>query len=310
MERLTSTGLAARLQSIGMRSATDAELELAHTAAHVERIRRLDEIGGGAIDPDTAVVPGSLEAAVHATGGVLGGVDLVLRGDAPSAFCLVRPPGHHACADRAMGFCYFNSVAVAARYASREHGIERLAIVDFDVHHGNGSQEIFWDDPSVLYLSTHQFPFYPGSGNGREIGGPAAEGSTVNVPLPAGCGDAEYLRCFDRILLPQLERFQPQLLLLSAGYDAHSGDPLAGMAVSTEGYRGIVTRLRQAAEAVCAGRIVAALEGGYDLDDLAASVEASIEALLEPAPSFTPAQPASEQFEAYLDQLRALHRLT
>jgi acetoin utilization deacetylase AcuC-like enzyme len=309
MEHLGSSGVLDGQRLLEPRAASDAELKLVHPAQHIERIRLLDEAGGGALDPDTAVVPGSYAAAVHAAGGVLSGVDAVLQGEASSAFCLVRPPGHHATAGRAMGFCFFNNVAVAARYARQRHGVERLAIVDFDVHHGNGTQEIFWDDPAVLYLSSHQYPYYPGTGHWRETGGPEAKGGTVNLPLPAGSGDDEYLRGFDRLLLPALERFQPQLLLVSAGYDAHEGDPLAGMAVSTEGYRAIVLRLRSAAEAVCGGRIVAALEGGYDLGDLAASVQASIEALLEASPVYKPAPEASAAYESYLEQLRELHGL-
>jgi len=309
MEYLRARDALVALQPLAPRAATESELELVHPTRHIDRIRGLDASGGGSIDPDTAVVVGSYAAALHATGGVLAGVDAVLGGLTPSAFCLVRPPGHHATADRAMGFCYFNSVAVAAQYARQVYGLERLAIVDFDVHHGNGTQDIFWDDPAVLYLSTHQFPFYPGTGQWSQTGGPGAVGCTVNVPLPAGSGDIEYLRVFDRLLLPVLKRFHPQLLLVSAGYDAHEGDPLAGMAVSTGGYREIMLRLRVAAELLCGGRLVAALEGGYDLADLAASVEVSIEALEEPSPSYSPAEPAGAAIEHYLDKLRELHGL-
>jgi acetoin utilization deacetylase AcuC-like enzyme len=310
MRRLRGDGVLARLQALDPRAATDAELELVHPAGQIELVRRLDESGGASIDPDTTVVPGSFAAAKRATGGTLAGVDAVLSRAASAAFCAVRPPGHHATADRAMGFCFFNSVAVAAEYARRRYGMERLAIVDFDVHHGNGTQEIFWDDGALLYLSLHQYPFYPGSGHWREIGGPTARGATVNVPLQAGSGDAEYLRTFDRLFLPVLERFRPELLLVSAGYDAHDRDPLAGMAVSTAGYRSIMRRLRASADAVCDGRIVATLEGGYDLDDLAASVAVSIEALLEDSPSVDRALPAADAFERYLKSLCDLHGLS
>jgi acetoin utilization deacetylase AcuC-like enzyme len=306
---LESHGALEALLKNDPRAATDSDLELVHPPAHIERIRRLEASGGGAIDPDTAVLPGTFSASVHATGGVLAGLDSVLREGASSAYCLVRPPGHHATSHQSMGFCFFNSVAVGARYARLRHGVERLAIVDFDVHHGNGTQEIFWNDPSVLYISTHQFPFYPGTGHWRETGGPVAERRTVNVPLPAGSGDAEYLRTFDRLLLPLIERYQPQLLLVSAGYDAHQGDPLAGMELSTDAYRTIMLRLRAVADLLCSGRLVAALEGGYNLDDLAESVAVSITALQEPSVAYAPAEPASNSFERYLDQLSDLHGL-
>jgi acetoin utilization deacetylase AcuC-like enzyme len=310
MQRLDAGGRLAGLQQLTPREASDAELELIHPASHVDYVRRLDESGGGRIDADTRVVPGTFAAATHAAGGTLAAVDAVLDGAADATFAVVRPPGHHATANQAMGFCYFNNVAIAAAYARRNHGVGRIAIADYDVHHGNGTQDVFWNDPDLLYLSLHQYPFYPGSGHWRETGGPGAEGATVNVPLQAGCGDAEYLRVFDRLFLPLVERFQPELLLVSAGYDAHAGDPLAGMEVSTAAYGAIVRRLRAAADALCGGRLVATLEGGYDLNDLAASVEASIDALTGAPPAYEPAPPAGEVFERYLDGLRELHRVS
>jgi acetoin utilization deacetylase AcuC-like enzyme len=293
------------LQLLQPRSAGQSEIELVHPPFHVDRIRRLAESGGGAIDPDTAVAPGSFEAAAHAAGGLLAGVDAIAAGTASSAFCLVRPPGHHATADRAMGFCLFNNVAIAAAYARERYGLERMAIVDFDVHHGNGTQEIFWNDQNLLYLSAHQYPFYPGSGHWSEVGGPDAEGATVNVPVEVGTGDREYLRIFDRLFLPAIERFRPQLMIVSAGYDAHAGDPLAGLELSTEAYREIVLRLA----AVSNGRMLAALEGGYDLNDLSDSVEVSLAALTVDSPSFKASAPASPAFERYLDQLGELQGL-
>jgi acetoin utilization deacetylase AcuC-like enzyme len=306
---LRNTGRLSRLRECPARRATDDELTLAHAAAHVDRMRRLDERGGGRIDADTSTVPGSFEAAVRAAGAVVAAVDGVLRGGDDAAYCLVRPPGHHATRDRAMGFCLFNNVAVAAAYARARHGIQRLAIVDFDVHHGNGTQDIFWDDPDVLYLSLHQFPFYPGTGDWREIGGEAANGATVNVPLPAGSADGEYLNVFDLLFLPLLDRFRPELILVSAGYDAHLGDPLASMALSTQAYGAMMARIRQAADAGAGGRIVVALEGGYNVDDLSASVAASIDVLLQDSPSITAAPEAGARIETYLHGLRRLHRL-
>ena len=308
-DRLEQTGLLDRMVALPARAATLEELELVHTPEHVALIREMAEAGGGRIDADTAVMPGSFNAALYAAGAVLASVDSVLRDEARAAFCLVRPPGHHATSSQAMGFCLFNNVAIAARYAQRKHGLGRAAIVDFDVHHGNGTQEIYWNDPSILYVSLHQYPHYPGSGAWREVGGPNALASTVNVPLPAGCGDAEYLQAFDGLLLPTVRRFQPELLLVSAGYDAHRADPLASMDVSTDGYRAMVERLRLLADAVCGGRIVMALEGGYNLEALADSAEASIRVLLDPASAAAAAPPASAPIERYLQDLRQLHGL-
>lgn len=310
LRHLADAGIRSSLRPSAPRIATESELELAHAAAHVERIRRLDESGGQAIDPDTSVVPGSYAASTHAVGALLSAVDEVTAGEANSAYCLVRPPGHHATRERAMGFCLFNNVAVAASYACLGKGVERVAIVDFDVHHGNGTQDIFWNDPKVLYLSIHQYPFYPGTGDWQETGGPDAVGRTVNVPLPAGSGDADYLRAFDALLLPLLQRFQPQLLLVSAGYDAHRLDPLANMALSSEAYGAIMRRLRVTADLSAGGRIVAALEGGYNLDALAASVKASIDPLLADSAAFDPAPATGARIETYLAGLRRYHGLS
>jgi acetoin utilization deacetylase AcuC-like enzyme len=309
LRHLQGVGAMERLRAAPARVATDTELVLAHSPEHVEKIRRLDESGGRSIDPDTTVVPGSYEAAVNAAGALLSATDGVVSGEADAAYCLVRPPGHHATRERAMGFCLFNNVAVGAAYARAKHGVERSVIVDFDVHHGNGTQDIFWDDPDVLYLSLHQFPFYPGTGDWRETGGEGAIGSTANVPLPAGSGDGDYLAAFDRLLLPLMERFQPQLVFVSAGYDAHRADPLAGMALSTEAYAAIMTRIRASADRVADGRIVAALEGGYDLDALSASVWVSLETLLADAPPDRPTSPPGARTETYLQGLRRLHGL-
>jgi acetoin utilization deacetylase AcuC-like enzyme len=310
-ECLEQTGLLERMQRLSSRAVTSDELELVHTGEHIGLLRELAQAGGGRIDADTSMAPGSFNAALHAAGALLAAVDSVLAGpaQADAAFSLIRPPGHHATAGQAMGFCLFNNVAIAARYAQRRHGLQRVAIVDFDVHHGNGTQEIYWNDPSVLYLSLHQYPHYPGSGHWRETGGPDAPHATVNVPLLAGCGDAEYLQAFDLLLLPLLERFEPELLLVSAGYDAHAADPLADMEVSAAGYGAIMARLRGVAAAVCGGRMVMALEGGYDLEALAASVEACVRVLLDDQPSVTPAGPAQPRVEEYLHELRRLHGL-
>jgi len=270
------------MAQIEARDATEEDLLLVHSRSHVERVRStcLSATATTWFDPDTYAGPRSLAAAVRAVGGVLAAVDHVLDGTLTSAFCLVRPPGHHATPNRAMGFCLFNNVAIAAAHALQRRGLERVAIVDFDVHHGNGTQEAFYAEPRVMYFSTHQYPHYPGTGHWSETGDGEARGSTVNVPLPAGCGDAEYLRAYQETCIPALHRFRPELLLVSAGFDAHFADPLAGMLVSCRGYYEITSLLLGLARQYCQGRIVYALEGGYDLTALAWSARACIDALL------------------------------
>jgi acetoin utilization deacetylase AcuC-like enzyme len=240
------------------RAATEEELLLCHTTEHVEVVRAVEDTVW--LDPDTICTPTTFEAAVLAAGTA---VEAALRG----GFALVRPPGHHALADRAMGFCVFNNVAIAARAAQQRVGLERVAIVDFDVHHGNGTDAIFREDDSVLFVSLHQWPFYPGSGGPDD----QAE-TTVNVPLAAGSGDAEYLDAFDRVVGPAVQRFDPELLLVSAGFDAAAGDPLGGMRVSEDGFRELARR--------CAGlsdRVAAVLEGGYNLEALPGLVDAALD---------------------------------
>lgn len=249
-----------------------------HAADHIARFEALDQAGGGALDPDTYLGPGSLEAAWRAAGAAVRAAELALAGGG-AAFCPVRPPGHHATPSRAMGFCLFNNVAVAAM-AARRAGARRVLIVDWDLHHGNGTQDSFWNDPDVLYFSTHQYPFYPGTGGAAEVGGPQALGHTINVPWPAGCGDAEYLAAFDRVLLPIARRFAPDLVLVSAGFDAAAGDPLGEMRLTPAGYAAMTQRLRPLA----GGRLVLALEGGYNLDAIARSAEACLRVLLDEEP--------------------------
>ena len=264
--------------------ATREALALVHPSSYISLIERACRGGPTALDPDTVASPGSWEAVLRAAGAVTQAIDEVVGGALDSAFCAVRPPGHHALADRAMGFCLFNNVAIGARHAQRRHGLSRILIVDWDVHHGNGTQAIFEDDPSVLYFSTHQFPFYPGTGARGETGRGAGAGFTLNVPLPAGAGDAGVLRAFEEGLAPKAAEFAPELVLISAGFDAHRDDPLAQLALTEAGYAALTRIVRGIADSSAHGRIVSVLEGGYDLPALAASVEAHLCALLASNP--------------------------
>jgi acetoin utilization deacetylase AcuC-like enzyme len=281
MEHLEGEGLLGELLPIPARDASAAHLELIHSWEMVAEVRAKADSGGDWLDPDTYITPLSYAAALRAVGGCLAALDAVLEGEVEAAFCLVRPPGHHATPTKAMGFCLFNNVAIAAKVALEEKGLSRVAIVDFDVHHGNGSQDAFYADPRVLYFSTHQYPFYPGTGYWAETGEGDARGTTVNVPLPRGCRTWEYLRAYREVCAPVLRRYRPQLLLVSAGFDAHFADPLAQMLLSTLGYYEIACLLRDLARELCDGRLLLALEGGYDLTALAWSVRACFEALLD-----------------------------
>jgi acetoin utilization deacetylase AcuC-like enzyme len=280
-DRLERGGTLDRLRAIAPEPAPLAALAAVHDPAYVEAMRRACGRAPVRLDPDTSVSEGSWDAALLSAGGGLAAVDAVFDGRARAAFVATRPPGHHAERDVAMGFCLFNNIAVAARHAQDRHGIERVAIVDWDVHHGNGTQHIFEEDETLLYISTHQWPFYPGTGARHERGRGRGLGFTLNLPLPAGSGDAVYQRAFETEVIPALERFRPGLLMVSAGFDAHERDPLAGMALTTEGYGRLTTLLRDAAATLCGGRLVSLLEGGYDLEALAASVETHLEALME-----------------------------
>jgi len=280
VSHLEESGLLGRMVEVPPRQASEEEIRLVHTQEHVERVRSAAQGAHSWLDVDTYVVPRSFEAAMLAAGGVLAATDAVLSGDLDSVFCFVRPPGHHATPDRAMGFCLFNNVAIAAAHAVQRRGLERVAIVDIDVHHGNGTQDAFYADPRVLYFSTHQFPFYPGSGGWDETGSGPGTGATVNVPLPRGCGDDQYRRAYEDVCAPALRRFRPQLLLVSAGFDAHFADPLAQMLLSTRGYYDIASLLRGLAAELCEGKIVYALEGGYDHEAIAWSARACVDTLL------------------------------
>jgi acetoin utilization deacetylase AcuC-like enzyme len=279
--------IAARWRSRGAdvvapRAATRDQLLRVHDADY---LRRISETAGRAtaLDPDTYTSPESHEIALLAAGAVVDAVERVMGSSHRASFALVRPPGHHAERDRAMGFCLFNNVAVGAAHA-RATGAGRVAIVDYDVHHGNGTQHIFEADPTVLYISTHQYPYYPGTGAAGEIGRERGRGFTVNVPLEVGAVDDDYRFVFTHVVVPVLRQFEPDLLILSAGFDAHERDPLGGMRVTTPAFAAMTSELGAVADECCRGRIVAAVEGGYDLQALGASLDAAIESLSGEAP--------------------------
>jgi acetoin utilization deacetylase AcuC-like enzyme len=248
-----------------------------HDPRYVEAVEMAARAGGGYWDYDTYISPGSYEAAVRAAGAGTAAVDAVMEG-ARSAFALVRPPGHHALRASAMGFCLFNNVAVAAQHAVKKYGLERVMIVDWDVHHGNGTQDYFYDRDDVLFFSSHRYPFYPGTGALEEMGSGKGEGYTVNVPLAAGVGDEGYGKVFAEVVVPLARRYRPQLILVSAGYDSHLADPLGGMGVSVAGFAEMARTVRGLADEIeeCEGRVAAILEGGYNVQALAASVVATI----------------------------------
>jgi acetoin utilization deacetylase AcuC-like enzyme len=280
MGHLKAEGLLDKMTSLEARDATVEDARLAHEQALIERISAPVPGDHGWIDVDTYVTPRSYAAALRSAGGVLAATDAVLERGLSSAFCFVRPPGHHATPDKAMGFCLLNNVAITALHALDRRGLQRVAIVDFDVHHGNGTQDVFCRDPRVLYFSVHQFPFYPGTGNWDEIGEAPARGNVINVPFPRGCGDEAHLAAIRDVCVPAMEHFAPNLILVSAGFDAHFADPLAGQLVTVRGYYEIASALQRAAERLCDGRIVYALEGGYDLEAISWSAQACVDALL------------------------------
>ncbi|MEK6777483.1 MAG: histone deacetylase [bacterium] len=274
------TDLHPHLLRLQPRAAEVDEISEVHDRLYVMQVKEACAGGVRALDPDTVISTESYEEARLAAGGVLAAMDAVMDGKVSNAFCAVRPPGHHAERDHAMGFCLFNNVAVAARYAQKKHGLEKILIADWDVHHGNGTQNAFYDDPSVLYFSIHQYPHYPGTGSRNQAGEGEGAGFTLNHPLPAGSGDREYLDAFENLLAPAADQFKPDLILISAGFDAHKDDPLAGMQVTEKGFSGMTECLARLAGKHAHGRIVSVLEGGYNLSALKKSVRAHLCALI------------------------------
>ncbi len=281
VSNLKSAPFAEKLSWITPAPAEISDIELVHTPEYIRHIENEIKSGAQYLDTDTVVCPMSWNAALMASGALVDAVRSSVEGEHIKAFCAVRPPGHHAEADKAMGFCLFNNVAIGARYATSRLGLEKVAIIDFDVHHGNGTQNTFYNDPSVYYISTHQEYHYPGTGFVDETGASNATGTNMNIPMHAGDSDEEFFSQFDEHIIPTLRKFSPEIIMVSAGFDAHIDDPLAGLSLTEEGYAGMTRRLCDLADEVCEGRLVSALEGGYDPRALAKSVEAHVGEMLK-----------------------------
>ena len=277
---LKEKDLIEKVKKLETRQAVTEEITLCHSKDYVEYVKEFCEKGGGNLDPDTYSNKFSFLSAATAVGSSVDLTKAVIREEMKNGFALLRPPGHHALASRSMGFCLFGNIAIAAKDALTQSGINKVAIVDFDVHHGNGTQALVGDDPNIHFISTHQYPYYPGTGGIREMGEGNAEGTVVNIPLPAGVGDVGFQLVYENVIIPSLEKFSPDLILVSAGYDAHWDDPLAELNLSISGYNWISRELIKCAERVCNGKIVFLLEGGYNLQVLSNGVANTIRALL------------------------------
>jgi len=313
MSYLKEAGIEEKLTCLPSRPALLEELEVIHTTEYISYVKSKAENGGGWLDPDTVMSPKSYEAALHAAGGLMVAVEAVMKREADSAFALVRPPGHHALHERAMGFCIFNNMAIAAKFALSKFNLDRILIADFDVHHGNGTQDAFYSDPKVLYFSTHQYPFYPGTGWMDETGTGEGEGTTVNFPMAAGWSDEEYLRAFNEVLVPVARRFQPQLILVSAGFDAHWADQLAMMRVSVKAFAQMVMILKNLAAELCQGRLIFTLEGGYNLRVVSSSIKAIFDVLLGNSEIDDPLGEAEvrkpEGFDEHIEAIKRIHHI-
>jgi acetoin utilization deacetylase AcuC-like enzyme len=280
IRRVKEKGLLDKVIQLKSRLADIDEITICHTKEYIKYLKEFCEKGGGYLDPDTYSNKNSFIAASIGVGSSVDLTKDVIEGQLKNGFALLRPPGHHALANRSMGFCLFGNIAIAAKLSLTQSGIKKVAIVDFDVHHGNGTQALVGDDPNILFISTHQYPFYPSTGSIREIGQGVAEGTIVNIPLQAGVGDEGFKFVYNKVVIPSLEKFKPDLILVSAGYDAHWDDPLANLSLSLTGYNWISRELIYSAERICGGKIVFFLEGGYNLEVLSNGVANTIRGLL------------------------------
>jgi acetoin utilization deacetylase AcuC-like enzyme len=292
-----------RFQILPPRAASRSDIESCHGADYVKLVESTSKTNHYALDGDTITCRDSFGVGLLAVGGFLRLIDSIAAGESKNGFALVRPPGHHALKNRAMGFCLFNTIAIGAQHLKRTYDSKRVMIMDWDVHHGNGTQDSFYEDPSVLFISTHQFPYYPGTGAVNEVGVNAGEGYTLNIPLPAGCGDAEYMRVFYDVIVPGAKKFEPEWILVSAGFDPHRRDPLGGMEVTEAGFAGMARLLLQLADEYTGGKIAFLLEGGYDLSALSNSVSAVLEAMKEDSWTMESAKPAGDSIETLIRRI-------
>jgi len=301
-----------KVKLIDPRAAEIDEITICHTKEYFEYVKEFCEKGGGYLDPDTYSNKYSFLAASTAVGSSIDLTQAVINGELKNGFALLRPPGHHALDNRSMGFCLFGNISIAAKVALTKPGIIKVSIVDFDVHHGNGTQALVGNEPNILFISTHQFPYYPGTGSIREIGQGKAERTVVNIPLQAGVGDGGFKVVYEKVVIPSLEKFNPDLILISAGYDAHWDDPLADLNLSLTGYSWISKELIKSAERVCAGKIVFFLEGGYNLQVLSNGVANTIKGLLGIESFEDPLGKSNDEepnIEKVIDELIKIHRL-
>lgn len=281
MDRLDKTGLLKELTVIEPKPATEDDILLIHSKRHFDAMKNAWDEGYRALTPDTPISEESFRIAMLAAGGVLTGIDRIMAGEIKNGMALVRPPGHHATPDQAMGFCLFSNVAIGARHLQKKYGIEKVLIVDWDLHHGNGTQEAFYDDPSVLYFSTHQYPHYPGTGSFHETGEGKGKGFTINVPMRAGTPADEFLKKFRDALYERAVEFSPDFILISAGFDAHRNDPLGELLLTEDSYAEMTRLVLDIVGKCCKGRVLSALEGGYNLNALAISVEAHLKVMIK-----------------------------
>ena len=319
MQLLEKSGILERLQRLPITAATRAQIERVHSVSYLNRVEQIAAGGGGYLDAgDTVASAGSWHAAVIAAGAAVSAIDAVLSGHIDSAFALIRPPGHHATPSAAMGFCILNHAAIAAAHACAAYGLQRVLLIDFDVHHGNGTQDAFYSDPKVLYFSTHQFPAYPGTGRLEETGSGPGQGFTVNIPMPARVEDAGFLRAFETVLMPVAERYRPELVLLSAGYDAHwrNSAYVAGIdeRMTVTGLASLAGIVKSIADTYCSGRLVGVLEGGYDLEALGYGVLATLQVWLGGTQIIDPIGPPPDSRTApdirpLLESVRQIHAL-
>lgn len=316
LKKIEEGGLRQRLDRLTPKPLLEETILLAHSRSHLDQLGQFEALNDSQLymlDGDTYMVPESYTIARLAAGGACQAVDAVLEDEAQYALAAVRPPGHHATAERAMGFCLLNNVAIAARHAIKAHDLQRVMIVDFDVHHGNGTQDILYDDDQVLFISTHQHPLYPGSGMLEETGSGKGEGYTLNVPMPARSSDSNYRRVFDEIIWKAAERYQPELIIVSAGFDAHWADPLAGMRVSLDGFAHLTRELIRMADTYCDGCIVFAMEGGYDLEVIGNGFTNVARIMLgdDPIdPVGKPQETVEPNITPLIEQVKAIHDLT